>query len=170
MSVPLELVSNIRFDPSRYDSVLNSHSSSSDTACNIDNNLVYECAYYDHDNFNSTNFNKSNLSLFHHNSRSLNKNSNNILDYVTSLNHTFDIYGFTETWFRSNTDSDIIDIHGYMTEHCIREGRTGGGASLFINPKFNYIARPDLKLNCPDCDSVFIEIPDKPNTIIGVIY
>ena len=45
----------------------------------------------------------------------------------------------------------------------------GGGASLFIHPKHNFIRRPDLKISTADCDSLFIEIPDQ-GVVVGVIY
>ena len=169
MSIPSD-VTNVRFDPSHFDSTLNSHSLSSDTACNIDHNLTYDCSYYDNRNFNSTNFDKSDLTLLHLNARSLNKNNNTVVDYLYSLNHPFDIYGVTETWFRSNSDADLIDIHGYVSENCIRSDRTGGGASLFINPNLHYTLRPDLRLDCLHCDSLFIETSGPYNTIVGIIY
>jgi hypothetical protein len=93
------------------------------------------------------------------------------VNYLSSLHHHFDIYGFTETWFNSDDDADIVDIGDYSTEHCIREDRKGGGVSLFIKSDLNYINRPDLFINCTDCDSLFIEIShNSTKTIIGIVY
>ena len=126
MSV-LSNVFDIRFVPSRYDSTLNSRFSTSDSACNIDHNLSYDCSYFDNSSFNLTTFNKTGLSLLHINSRSLNRNSNSITDYLSTLNHRFDICGITESWFKESSESNLIDLHGYIAENCVRRDRRGGG-------------------------------------------
>jgi len=164
-------MSNVNFNQVVYDSVLNPHSSTSDLDCNIDRCTDFNCSYFDNDLLNSTKIKDCEISLFHLNARSLNKNSNSVVDYIASFDNHFDIYGFTETWFRSNDDSDLVNLDGYIPVNCNRQGRRGGGASLFINSKFNYINRGDLNINCDDCDSVFIEIPLKRgNIIVGIIY
>ena len=43
------------------------------------------------------------------------------------------------------------------------------GGTIFINSKHNFIQRPDLVINVTDCDSVFVEIPDR-KIIIGLVY
>ena len=161
MSVPSN-VFDIRFVPSRYDSTLNSHSSTSDSYCNVDHNLSYDCSYFDNSSFNSTTFNQTDLSLLHTNSRSLNRNSNTITDYLSTLNRRFDIYGITESWSKESSDSNLIALHGYIAENCVRRDRKGGGATLFVNPGLHYTVRNDLQLNCADCDSLFIEMTN-PN-------
>lgn len=172
MSTEYDQMFNLRFNPTPFDSTLNPHSSKTDSTCNIDHNLNNECIYYDNDQFNSNLPVNHALSLFHLNCRSLNKNSNEITSYLSSLNHRFDIYGFTETWFRSEDDANLVDCEGYSIENSIRKDRTGGGASLFVNSNLHYSNRPDLKINCTDCDSLFIEINniDQTNIIIGIIY
>ena len=85
------------------------------------------------------------------------------------MNHDFDVIGFTETWFNNIEESNLIDLDNYDKIDCIRDDRTGGGATIFINSKHNFIQRPDLKINVTDCDSTFIEIPDR-KIIIGLIY
>jgi len=124
--------SNLRFDQFVFDSVLNPHAATSDDDGNIDHCLSYDCNYVDIDSINSHDISKRDLSLFHHNIRSLNKNGNNLIDYMSTINHRFDIYAFTETWFNSKSDANLVDIDDYHSEHCIRENRRGGGASLFI--------------------------------------
>lgn len=69
----------------------------------------------------------------------------------------------------------MIDINNYTAINSVREDRTGGGASLFIHPDIDFETRTDLKINCPDCDSVFIEIANfsqihNKNIIVGIIY
>ena len=91
------------------------------------------------------------------------------MDYISILNHNFDIIGFTETWFNSVEDSNFIDLENYAKTDSICPNRTGGGASMFIESKHNFIQRTDLNIKATDCDSIFIEIPDK-NIIVGLVY
>jgi len=164
---------SLRFDPIGYDSILNPHSKSSDNECNIDKCSPLNCKYFDIDCVNSLVNNKQDISLFHLNTRSLNNEdkANNVINYISSFHNHFDIYGFTESWFKSIEDANLISIEDYNSENCIRENRRGGGASLFIHPKYNYVKRDDLELNCNDCDSVFVELPiERSNIIVGVIY
>ena len=91
------------------------------------------------------------------------------MDYISILDHKFDIIGFTETWFDSIEDSNLIDLDNYAKLDSIRPNRTGGGTSIFINSKHNFIHRTDLNINTTDCDSIFIEITDT-NTVVGLIY
>ena len=162
---------SLRFDQNVFNSILNSHSSSSDNDCNIDNCFPLNCKYFEIDCVNSLINSRRDISLFHLNTRSLNKNANTVINYLSAFHDHFDIYGFTESWFNSIEDANLISLEGYNSENCIRENRQGGGASLFIHPKYNYVKRDDLKLNCNDCDSVFVELPiERSNIIVGVIY
>ena len=164
---------SLRFDPIGYGSILNPHSNSTDNDCNIDKYFPLNCKYFDIDGMNSLVDNIRDISLFHLNTRSLNNadKANSVINYISSFHNHFDIYGFTESWFNSIEDANLISIEGYMSENCIRENRRGGGASLFIHPKYNYVKREDLELNCNDCDSVFVELPfERGNIIVGVIY
>ena len=162
-------MSEYKFIPSHFDSILNSHSSTSDSSCNIDETLDCNCKYYNINSVNEGVLERSDFSLFHLNTRSLNKKGSNVVDYISSINHNFDIYAFTETWFRNDYDSNLIDIENYSVIDCIRYGRVGGGTTLFIRPEHQFIRRPDLKINAQDCDSLFIEIPEK-RIIVGTIY
>ena len=79
------------------------------------------------------------------------------MDYISILNHNFDIIGFTETWFNSVEDSNLIDLENYAKIDSIRPNRTGS-SSMFIDCKHNFIQRSDLNIKTTD---VFIEIPIK---------
>jgi hypothetical protein len=128
----------LRFDQAVFDSVLNPHSTTSNDDGNIDHLLPPHCSYVDIDSINSFDITKRDISLFHLNTRSLNKNGNSVTDYISTFKHHYDIYGFTETWFNYQDEANLIDIEGYTSENCIREGRKGDGASLFINPKYTH--------------------------------
>ena len=162
---------NLRFKPFKFDSSLNPSDDAFDDDITTCNDIP--CRYYTNDNIHThePNISNSNLSLIHFNSRSLNKNSNNIINFLSTLHHHFDIYGFSETWFTHDYDAPLVDIGDFVTENCIRQDRRGGGVSLYINSHLNYSNRPDLSINCSDCDSLFIETSlNSTNTIIGIIY
>lgn len=167
-----DFISNLTFKPFAFDSNLDPFDDSSDDT-SVTNSNIIPCQYYSIDNINThfRDIGKCNLSLFHHNARSLNKHNNDILNYFSSLDHHFDIYGFSETWFGSDDDASLVDIGDYSVENCIREGRTGGGVTLFINNTINYRIRHDLSLDCQHCDSLFIETSNNSiTTIIGIVY
>ena len=62
-----------------------------------------------------------------------------IVDYCSVINYDFNVYTFTETWFNLEDNSNLIDLDTYYNIDCIRYGRTGGGTSLFIHSKHNFI-------------------------------
>ncbi len=133
-----------------------------------------KCNYHCSDSFNDQNKNKqAELSLIHFNSRSLNKNIDQITDYLKTLNHKFEILAFSETWLNKNKVSpSLINLDGYNFIHDDRSHKRGGGVGLFISDKFNYTLRSDLKLpNSTEYDTLFIEIDTKPkSSIIAVLY
>ena len=145
MSDLSSFLSEHKFIPSNFDSVLNPHSN--DINSNIDQHLSCNCKYYDTNTIiDEGALHQSEFSIFHHNSRSLNKKANITVDYISILNHNFDIIGFTETWFNSVDDSNLIDLENYAKIDSIRPNRTGGGASMFIDSKHNFIHRTDLNI------------------------
>lgn len=164
--------SDARFDPFPFDSTLYSHSNSNDViTSNISYNTINTCNYYSGEHMNTIDLSNSDLSILHLNACSLNKHSNNITNYLSILNHHFDVYAFSESWFQYDSDANLIDLDGYSSVNCVRQDRRGGGTSLFIKSDFNYRIRTDLTINCANCDSVFIEISTKAKSIvIGVVY
>lgn len=169
MSDLSNFMSDYIFVPSKFDSLLNPHSATSDNACNIDDNLNFHCRYYDTSTINDGVISQNNFSMFHLNARSLGNKSSGVVDYISIIDNDFDVIAFTETWFNNDDDSNLIDFDNYSKLDCIRYGRNGGGTSLLIHPKHNFIRRPDLKINATDCDSIFIEIPGQ-DIIVGTIY
>ena len=146
-----------------------------------DQNKLYDipktndkCNYHCSDSFNDLIKNKqSDLSIIHFNSRSLTKNMDQITDYLKTLNNTFDILAFSETWLNKNkVSSSLINIEGYHFVHDDRSHKRGGGVGLFISDKLNFTVRNDIKLpNSTEYDSLFVEINSTPkNLIIGIAY
>jgi len=164
--------SDLVFHTFSCDSSLNPSDGLSDVDSDTINNEV-PCVYYDSSTIHNHHppIDKSNLSLFHLNTSSLNLHNNDVIDYLATLDHHFDIYGFSETWFNYTDDSTRVNLGDFAVENCIREGRQGGGVSLFINSQINYRNRPDLSIICDNCDSLFIEIShNSEKIIIGVVY
>ena len=94
---------------------------------NIDQHLGCNCKYYDSNTITDEGaLHQNEFSIFHHNSRSLNKKANITVGYISILNHNFDIIGFTETWFNSVEDSNLIDLENYAKIDSIRPNRTSG--------------------------------------------
>lgn len=172
--MPFDILKPFSFDtfkPFSFDCSL--HPSDNPDDANVTSPKTIPCQYYTNENIEShePNINKCNMSLFHSNIRSLNKHYDDIANYLSSLQHHFDIYGFSETWFTSDNDANIVDIGDYSIENCNRKDRRGGGVSLFIKSDLNYVNRPDLIINCIDCDSLFVEIShNSTKTIIGIVY
>ena len=75
--------------------------------------LTCDCSYFDSDTLNQHIENTNcNLSLYHFNARSLNKHANDATNHLATLNCHFDIYGFTETWFRDNDILILLILKG----------------------------------------------------------
>ena len=155
---------------------INAHSNETDTDCNIDNVMTCDCSFLIAILLISISRKLNcNLSLYHFNARSLNKHANDITNHLATLKCHFNIYDFTETWFRDNNDSNLVDFEGYSAVNCYRKGRSGGGATLFIDNDIEFNIREDLSIKCDDCDSIFIEFKRKEKAltrkiIIRVIY
>ena len=93
--------------------------------------------YYSADEFNSK-FSPNcgnDLSVFHINIRSLNKNGDELLVYLETINRKFDVICITESWI---TELPVVDdvFPSYPSFHSIRKSKNGGGCSLYINKKF----------------------------------
>jgi len=135
------------------------------------------CKYYREKEFISLHNNLTrsrSLSLLHHNIRSASKNLEQLIEYVTSLGFTFSVIGLSETWLQEST-MDIYGIANYTATHQCRQGRRGGGVSLYVHNSIPYKERNDLLCNSDCIESVFIEFDGKmvgcqQNVIIGNIY
>lgn len=120
--------------------------------------------------------NRGNIfSVLHFNIRSLVKNMDHLVTFMSTLKLTFSIIGLSETWLTDNLkESGIYELPGYKSVHAIRPHRTGGGVSIFVQQHFQFSRRDDLVLSYDECnvESVLIEIvtAKNKNIIIGNIY
>ena len=144
-------------------------------------NMMYDiikqndpCEYHLSDTLNDLTKNKQpEISLIHFNSRSLDKNLDQITDYLKTLNHKFSIIAFSETWLKDKQNSPVFtQIDGFRLVRDDRIHKNGGGVALYISTDLNFRIRHDLNLpNHSDYESIFIELElNTKNKIISVIY
>jgi hypothetical protein len=115
-----------------------------------------------------------NISLFHLNAHSLKRNFNEIGTLLHSIDHTFSIMGFTETWLKPH-NAQIHNIDGYSHEFLTRPNRPGGGVSMFIDNNLSYQSRSDLNYQDDDVEMLWVEVEGRDlktttNLIFGTIY
>ncbi len=73
-----------------------------------DDYLNKTCNYFDSQEFNSIHFSSpGNFSIYYMNSRSLCRHFFDIQDFLATLDHSFSLYGFTETWFKEAPPSFV---------------------------------------------------------------
>lgn len=135
----------------------------------IEHNI--SCMHYDITSFNNLPRHDE-LSIFHHNSRSLNQNFNDITTFLSLLRDDFSIIGFSETWLNDSI-SPLISINNFTLIEQHRSDRRGGGVCLFVHNTLSFKHRPDLSIFNPTIESIFVEITtpsSKEKCIIGVIY
>ena len=129
------------------------------------------CKYYSLEEFNSDPID-SNFDLFHLNCRSLNRNFDKIVDYLSVLKNNFSVLGFTETWLTNNI-SPLVHLDNYTIVESHRSSRRGGGVCLFVRQDYTYVERPDLSNFDDSIESLFIEISIPvvcKSVVVGVVY
>ena len=113
---------------------------------------------------------KTTFSLIHSNIRSASKNADDLSNFLTTLDHKFDIIGLSETWLNENNDI-VPGFSNYTQVHNYRTNRTGGGVSLLLSAYIRYHKFEDLSIITELFESIFIEIETvSNNVIIGCIY
>jgi hypothetical protein len=140
------------------------------------NNHPTSCKYYHPDQLNKvTNSNAQNhFSNLTFNIRSLPKNYRQLNILLDILDIQFHTISLTETWLKEH-NKDLYEIEGYTHEPQLREGKDGGGVSIYVKNNINYKIRSDLNVTSHDYQFLWLEL-DKSDTntekniIIGVIY
>lgn len=142
------------------------------------NSTDNSCQYFSENSFSTlcNTLPKNTFSILHLNIRSLPRNHDHFVHYLSTLRHEFSIIGLTETWLQDST-SHLYDIPNYTSIHCCRSTRMGGGVSILLHESMQFIERKDLAIQAENgqIESMFIEIPASSLTtakslIIGCIY
>ena len=132
---------------------MNENQVSNDNECN-------SCDYFFSDTFSDKfcdTYTNETFSIFHLNSRSLAANYLTISDYISTLDHKFSIYAFTETWFKSNVPP-LYNMPGYSFIHKPRNNRRGGGVCMYIDSKLIYSERSDLSFSNDFINTMFVVV------------
>ena len=111
------------------------------------------------------------LSLFHFNVRSLEKNIDILKEFVISVGKKPSVLAISESKLNENTVSKI-ELKGYEFYHT-DSSTNAGGAALYVSEDIkNVEERKDIKFNTELVESCWIEIDNenKSNIIIGSIY
>ena len=135
-------------------------------------NSNVQSLYYDLDQFKSSCISTSNdLSIFHVNVRSLYPKMDELLCLLSSLGHHFDVICITETWLTEEL-VDMVKIDKYRMFSLIRNGRRGGGISIFVHDRINNCELMRDFYQCQDnIESLVIECTVGPRKFaIGCIY
>ena len=116
-----------------------------------------------------------NIRLIHINAVSLCKHVESITDMIAGLDKQSCIIFISETRVQDDkeeTQKDQIQIEGY--KFVLDNSPTNaGGTAIYISNDLQYIERPDIKFNYPNCEACFVEIECKApgqNPIFGALY
>lgn len=105
------------------------------------------------------------LLLYHLNAQSLRNKIQEIEADLQQLKYTFDIIGFSETWYSS--DADIIQFPDYDNISMFRKGKRGGGVSLYVKKTLPYDVLDDYTVLQDDIETVAVM---HRNTAILLVY
>ena len=114
----------------------------------------------------------NNLSIIHVNIRSISKNGDALVTYLTSLNKRFEIICISETWLLNDFSIFHELFPGYISYHSVRCGtRPSGGVTLLIDEKLTNYELTDLSTNNENLEAVFANITHNNKSIkIGCCY
>lgn len=104
------------------------------------------------------------LSILHCNVRSIRKNSDNLLAYLSQFSFRYDVIAVTETWLKGG-ESDFIP--GYKMLSMPRCSTTrGGGVAFFIKTGLPFCASEVKKHSSDATEALFVKL--QCGLIIGV--
>ena len=83
------------------------------------------------------------LSLCHINIRSLNRNHDDFIMFIESLEFEFSVLGFSETWLRDD-NCDLYGIPGFSICEKHRKNAVGGGVAIYARSDIAYTVRNDI--------------------------
>ena len=129
--------------------------------------------YYNNDRFNDLFCmnDKRDLSVLHLNIRSMSRNGDCLITYLSLLDRKFDIICLSETFVN---DVSIFEnfLDGYKGFHSIRDGNQArGGVAIYVKNELNTTIVPSLTVNLDFIETVFIQIEkNNKKTSIGCCY
>ena len=92
------------------------------------------------------------------------------MSYMSDINHTFSVIGFTETWLKPS-NIETFCITGYNHVGLTRHNGKGGGVSLFISDDIAFSELQELSMVQDHIECIFIMIIIRGHTYkIGLVY
>ena len=168
---------NYFFNPFDFQEILSDDGSDPDLNFFNDQFEAVNSPYFTIEEFSSSSQNllKNSFSILHINIRSLNKNFEKLLGYLSVVKGEFSIIALTETWCNDDKadKNSLWQIPNYTPIHQIRKnGQKGGGVALYIHNNFNFKIHKKENINSDDIECITIEIIRKnnKNIIISCIY
>ena len=126
-------------------------------------NADIDCRKYSINNFKSSFSVSDKFVVFHQNIRSYNKNSDEFILFMSSLDTDVDVVILSETWF---DEYNLHDICGFKAYHTYRKDRTGGGVSVFVNNRLSSKIIPNMSFVTPICEFCSVNVRlSAPETI-----
>ena len=144
--------------------------------------LLPPCEYIDTNTVNDTfmNSGSNDLTIFHGNIISIEKNLGRVEELFRNCTRMPDIIGISETKLMDVEHAQSLT--GYKFEGC-PTATSAGGVGIYIHEDIGYNVREDLKLNVENCEDVWVELilkgsAPRKNTncrndktlVIGIIY
>ena len=119
------------------------------------------------------------VAFVHFNTRFLPKNKHKINSFLEQLPKEClpTIMAISKTKLNS-ANVNTVEIEDFQFEH-VDSLSLAGGVGIYMKKDIEYSVKPEISINCPDCENLFIEVMSKPNSnkkqttrslIIGVIY
>ena len=77
----------------------------------------------------------------------------------------------TETWCTDDpTNKTLFDLENYTSVNQVRKHGRGGGICAFIHSSLTFKSRSDLAINSNDIESLAIEIINKKEKMLSLVY
>lgn len=106
------------------------------------------------------------FAVLHCNIRSIKKNFDHLLSYLSQHSFKYDVIAITETWLR---ESESVHLPGYVMLSQPRNSATrGGGVALFIKDCFSFVHLSNSSCCSSSAETLFIHLQN--GVIVGVIY
>ena len=99
---------------------------------------------------------RSHFNLIHVNIRSILPKFDDYIGDIRDAELKFDVLCFTETWLHDNL-SDLLELDGYSSHHCTRDGR-GGGVSAFVSKGYDCVVLNEFTLMRNYIDTLCLKI------------
>ena len=120
---------------------------------------VFSNKYYTPETFQTSHLQnlKHCLSVVNFNIRSFKKNSDEFIAFLAACNHSFDVIVLTETWAKNETHS-LNHLQGYSSVHNYRDGKKGGGVSIYVRESFRCEPINGLNISNENIECVGIKV------------